>query len=146
MKKITICLLLTAMAHFSFSQQTSTTTSKVETDYLKKSKKQKKIGWILIGSGAAMFVVSAIIPEGELTDEINYTCLCKNIHENDGIKGGFIVVGALSMLGSIPFFIASGKNKKRAASISFINERITQLVKSSFVYRSIPSLNLKISL
>lgn len=141
MKKITICLLLTAMAHFCFSQQTSTTASKVETDYMKKSKNQKKVAWIMLGGGATFVLTGILIPHGEIVREDFW-----NTYENDGIKSTFVVTGFLSMIGSIPFFIASGKNKKRAASISFINERAPQLVKSNFAYRPVPSLTFKIIL
>ena len=55
-------------------------------------------------------------------------------------------IGAVCIAGSIPFFIASAKNKRRAMSVSFKNETIPQLQKSSFANRSVPSLTLKISL
>lgn len=55
-------------------------------------------------------------------------------------------VGLCAAVGSIPLFIASGKNKRRAMSVSFKNEPAPQLQKNSFVYRSVPSLSLKISL
>lgn len=61
---------------------------------------------------------------------------------------GFVMagVGVLSMLGSIPLFIASAKNKRRAMSVSFKNEMIPQLQGGSFVNQSAPSLSLKIGL
>jgi energy-converting hydrogenase Eha subunit H len=39
-------------------------------------------------------------------------------HKNDDIKAAFGLSGVVSMLASIPFFVASGKNKKRAISVS----------------------------
>ena len=148
MKKIITLKLLLAFATVSFCQQNVQKQSLVQSDYLQKSKKQKKIGWILIGSGTAMFVTSAIIPEGALTGEISYPCLCQDVHENDGIKGGFIFAGAVSMLGSIPFFIASGKNKKRGNQASvFINMEKTPLLKGTVISnQSFPGLGVKINL
>ena len=95
-----------------------------------------------------MFVVSAIIPEGELTGEISYPCLCQDVHENDGIKAGFILAGAVSMLGSIPLFIASGKNKKRGNQASvFINmEKTTVLQRTVISNQSFPVVGVKINL
>ncbi len=147
MKKIIICTVLFAFATTSFCQQTVQKQTLTKTDYLKKSKKQKKIGWILIGSGAAIFVVSAIIPEGELTGELSYPCLCYDVHENDDIKGVFILAGAVSMFGSIPFFIASGKNKKRASQASvFINMKKIPVLKGTVISnQSFPALGLRIS-
>ena len=55
--------------------------------------------------------------------------------------GGLVIVAT-----SIPLFIASSKNKKKAMSMSFKNESAPRLVKSNLVYLSVPSLNLKISL
>jgi hypothetical protein len=146
MKKTAILCLLFAFAATSFCQQTVQKHSLAKTDYLQKSKKQKKIGWILTGGGAVMIAIGAIIPEGQLTDELSYPCLCYNVHENDGVKGGFILAGLASGLSSIPFFIASGKNKRRAASVSFKNQTILQLQRGSFVFNTIPGLNFKISL
>jgi hypothetical protein len=67
-------------------------------------------------------------------------------YKNDGIKSTLGLTGVLSMIGSIPFFIASKKNNKRAMSVSFKNETASQLVKSNLVYRYLPSLNIKIRL
>ena len=142
MKKITICLLLTAMAYFSFSQQTSSTASKVETDYLKKSKTQKTIAWILLGGGATFILTGIIIPKGDIIREGAWG----NEYENDGIKSTFGVTGFLCVAGSIPFFIASKKNNKRAMSVSFKNETAPLIQKSSFVYRPVPSVAFKIAL
>jgi hypothetical protein len=59
---------------------------------------------------------------------------------------GFIMVGigAASVLGSVQLFYASRENKKKGMSLSFKNETIQLLQKSSFIYRPVPSLALKI--
>ena len=41
-------------------------------------------------------------------------------YKNEGIKAAFGVAGVLTMLGSIPLFIASWKNKRKAASFLLI--------------------------
>jgi len=61
--------------------------------------------------------------------------------------GGFIAAGGFAALAiSIPFFTASLKNKRKAISISFKNETAPQIQSSRFVYKSVPSLTLKVCL
>jgi hypothetical protein len=126
----------------TFSQKNNPKTALIKEDYLQKSKKQKTVGWILLGGGATFVLTGIIIPKGDIVHE---TILGYD-YENDGIKGAFQLTGILSMIGSIPFFTASKKNSKRAMSFSFRNETAPQLVKSNFVYRPIPSLTFKIGL
>ena len=47
------------------------------------------------------------------------------------------------MLGSIPLFIASAKNKGHAAALSFKNEIVPIFYKKNLLTKSIPSLILK---
>ena len=142
MKNATTLFLLLIISAASFSQQPQS----VKTDYLQKSKNKKKTALILLGGGAALFITGLVIPKGESTDLYNPWSGEKDVYENDDVKAGFEMAGTLSMLASIPFFIASGKNKKRAAAVSFKNEKMPQLQKNYFVYKPIPSLSLKISL
>ena len=147
MKKIIISTVLLAFATTSFCQQTVQKPTMASTDYLQKSKKQKKTATILLAVGAGLIVTAVVIPRGELTyDGICIGAYCSDKYKNDGIRAAFGISGIASMLGSIPFFIASGKNKRRAASVSFKNQTVPQLQKNSFVYKAIPALSFKISL
>ena len=147
MRKIAILSLLFAFATTSFCQQAMQKQTFVPTDYLQKSKKQKKTAMILLAVGACLVITAVVIPNGELTyDGICIGTYCSDKYKNDGIRTAFGVSGVSAMLGSIPFFIASGKNKRRAASISFKKQTVPQLQKSSFVYKAIPALSFKISL
>ncbi len=96
----------------------------------------------MMGGGATLLLTGLLIPKGDVVHE----GFLGNDYENDGIKNIFGIVGFASMLGSIPFFIASGKNKKKATAVSFKNEKVTQLYTGSFIHHSIPSVNLKVSL
>ena len=119
----------------SFSQQTNSHTALSKQDYLQKSKNQKTTAWVLLGGGAALILVGDLIGNR------------KESSFNDAGTGVIIAgAGVLSMLGSIPLFIASGKNKRKAMSLSFKNEMIPRLQNSSFVNRAVPSLSFKISL
>ena len=152
MKKIIfICLVsLSATALQTNAQMRDTMLTKhnhkVDADLLlQKSKNKKKVGWIMAGGGATLLLTGIIIPRGEIIPN-NSILLILPEYKNDGIKFSFLLTGTLSMLGSIPFFISSHHNKKKAASLSFKNEPVQQINKSSMVYRNIPSLGIKINL
>jgi hypothetical protein len=79
-------------------------------EYLKKSKNNKRVGWILLGVGAATtatgLIIASTAPDDEfLPDEI--------------FSGGIAMgVGLLSMAGSVPFFIVSGSQARKAATMT----------------------------
>ena len=149
MKKITILSLLLAFATSSVCQQTSQKPTVTPIDYLQKSKKQKKRAVILLVVGAGLVVTSVVIPNGELTyDGICIGAYCSDKYKNDGIRAAFAVSGVASMLGSIPFFIASGKNKKRAARGSvFINMEKTPVLQGmAFRNQSFPVIGISLGL
>ncbi len=150
MQKIIFGTILIAFATASFSQQIVQKQSLTKADYLQKSKKQKRTAMIFLGGGAALIVTSLVIPQGEPTgyqiDPISGGFY--EGHKNDGIKGALILGGGLSLLGSIPFFIASGKNKRKARQASvFINmERVPVLQGMAFSKQSFPGLGVRIRL
>ena len=149
MKKILfICLsfcMILSKANAQIRDTTSTVNNhKVDADLLLlKSKKQKTAAWILLGGGGTLILTGIIIPKGEITREAFFL---RNDYKNDGIKSTLIPSGAVAMLGSIPFFIASKKNKKKAMSISFKNETVPQFYKQSIVSLPLSSLTLKLNL
>ena len=150
MKRIIIFSLLLVFATTSFCQQTVQKHSLPQADYLQKSKKQKKTAMIFLGGGAALIVTSLLIPQGEPTGS-QFDPISGGIyegHKNDGIKGALGLTGVVSMLGSIPFFIASGKNKKKANNASaFINIERTQVWQgTSIINQSFPAIGLKIKI
>ena len=138
MKSIPLLIML-AISTNIFCQQN---TPVINTEYLKKSKTQKKNAFIMLGGGAALFLTGIVIPKGELV----HSGFLDDEYKNDGIKGGLKLTGIISMLVSIPLFIASSKNKKKAMSVSFKNNPSQQIQRGSFVNRSVPSLTFKIHL
>jgi len=142
MKKIILFALLIIIANAFFSQQTIPAPTLTNQDYLKKSKNKKKIALIMLGGGATLILTGMIFPKGEVIHESFWG----PDYKNDGMKGDLYFFGALSMLGSIPFFISSHHNKKMAAAISFKNEPVPLINKNNLVYHSIPTLNIKIKL
>jgi hypothetical protein len=132
MKKLIAFLLLLTISACSFSQSTHLITSQTKTDYLQKSKLQKKTGLILLLGGTACVLV---VPIGVLVLTKSYPAAAITM-----------AVGLIAIPASIPFLVAASRNKKKALSLSFKNETAPQLQKNSFINRSVPSLSLKISL
>lgn len=142
MKKGIIYFLLVLVSISSFTQQTNPSQTLTKQDYLKKSRHQKTVAGLLLGGGTTLVLTGIIIPKGELVHE----GFLSNDYENNGIKNIFKLTGFLSIVGSIPMFIASSKNKKKAMSVSLKNQSVPQLQKNNIVYNAIPSLSLKVSL
>lgn len=78
-----------------------------EIDYLKKSRRQKRTAWILLGAGSAM-IITGIAGAYSADDPIS-----------SAVSFVFISgTGIVTSLISIPFFAASKRNKKRAIAAS----------------------------
>ncbi len=128
MKKIMIYFLLLAMPAASFCQKTNDSVPSVKTDYLTKSKNQKSAAWVLLGGGTALIGAGFLIGDS------------KNSTFDDAATGAILGgIGVLSAIGSIPLFIASGKNKRKALNMS-ANFRIENAT------NSYPAIALKINL
>jgi len=151
MKKILTYVILLAIAINSFSQQTDSLKSIAKMDYLRKSKNQKTAAWILVGGGIAMVVTGTIVYNNAVNkaEEEDPLGTLLSLGTNINPTGAIIAtVGVLAAAGSIPFFIASGKNKKRARAIStgFKMESAPFIQRTSLVNRSYPAVSMKLSL
>jgi len=69
--------------------------------YTLKQKKNKTAAWIFLGSGLAVTAVGFEIGNKGDLDDI-------------GTTGLLVVLGGATTLASVPFFIAAGKNKRKA--------------------------------
>ena len=143
MKKITILLLLFGLSATTFCQQTDPSPSPAKQNYLTKSKKQKTAAWLLAGGGTALIITGLAIDSGK--PEFNLLCLCY-VGSKDATRGALVGTGILAIGGSIPLFIASARNKRKAMNVSFNMQRVPQLQKTGIVNQHIPALNVKISL
>lgn len=114
-----IILLITVMTVLASSiySQADTAAAKTNTElagnlYLQKAKTQKTVAWIMLGGGALLTTI------GIATYPRNYDIIFGTNSPGEDARAstsaGLVVVGGLSMLGSIPIFIAAGKNKFRA--------------------------------
>jgi len=127
--------MLLLMTTSSFCQQTDFSQSLTRQDYLKKSKNQKTTAWILLGGGAAVAVGAAIL---DVSSDWSKS-------ETPYIVALF--TGGAAMLGSIPLFIASGRNKRKAmnASTYFEIQRNPVLTNTGLTLHSLPTLSLKLN-
>lgn len=74
--------------------------------YMKKSRSQKKIAWILLGGGMGLYIVSASVIKDD------------PMGNNSGIAV-ISGVSGLATIGSIPLFFAASRNKNKAQLLSF---------------------------
>ena len=137
MKKIMVYFLMLVVPAISFCQQTNDSIPVVKTDYMAKSKNQKTAAWVLLGGGTVLIGTGFLVGDN------------KNASFDDAATGAVLAgIGVLSAIGSIPLFIASGKNKRRAMNASaFIKmEKAAIIEMQSFVQSSYPAIAFKINL
>lgn len=112
MKKIAISLVLLLVFANGLAQATLS-----KEDYLRKSDIQKKTGWTMLACGTTLIIVGAIIGGGDDSDELGYG---SNFETGTLLVG----IGLVTDLASIPVFMSSAKNARKAAAISFKNQRM----------------------
>ena len=134
MKKILLCLMILVVSITSFSQQIDTSkidTSKINTRkyYLNKSRRQLIGGFILLGSG---ITIIAIISNGRTS--FGETALLG-------------ALGTFSALGSIPLFIASGRNKRKAlrATTYLKREKVPILEQAGINFNEYPAISVRLN-
>jgi hypothetical protein len=122
-----------------------------KTDYLQKSKNQRTAAWVLLGGGIAMTVTGTVIygnAYDKAAEDDPFGTLV-SFGTNVNPTGAIIATaGLLAAASSIPFFIASGKNKRRARAVStgFKMEHTPAIQRASIVNRSYPAVAMEISL
>ena len=138
MKKALFLLMLIATTACGFSQHSTNAKPAVNTDYVQKSQQQKIAGWILFGGGVILTTVGGA---KVISDNLFWEPLDKT---NPGEV--LMLVGSVSMLASIPLFIACSRNRRKAISLSFKNEYSRQIQKGIVACKKVPSLAMKINL
>jgi hypothetical protein len=134
MRKFFICTMLLLMTTSSFCQQTDSQ-SLSQQNYLQKSKKQKTAAWVLLGGGAAVAVGAAILDVSSDWSKSETPYLVA------------LSAGCASMLGSIPLFIASKRNKRKAmnASAYFEIRQNPVATNTGLTSHPAPTLSLKLN-
>ena len=131
MKKIIICLMLSLFGFQSFSQ----TPAGSKEYYLQKSKNQKKAGWILLAAGTVMAVGGGI-------GFSNNWDLFQNSTKAD-VYGSIMLGGIVADLVSIPVFISSGRNSRRAARVS-VSSQVRDFPRGYSYVQPHPAISVKI--
>lgn len=104
--------------------------------YLQKSKNQNTAAWILLSAGGLMTIIGAV----------SFNDSWDNGSASSTDTAGFIMLGGVaSSLVSIPLFISSGKNARKAAKLSINNQAISLPQQNNIVKNYNPSLSLKIN-
>ena len=132
MKNLTICIALLVSLSTSYCQEDSV---KYE-DYFKKSKRQKTTAWVLLGAGVALITTGLLLQSYD-NDLNNLTQDITGI----GIGGAGIVCTLIS----VPVFLASTRNKRKAAALSLKIDKTTQLQNNTIVRIQYPAISIKIS-
>ncbi len=133
MKK-TICIALLMVITSTVLSQPAPS---VHTDYLQKSKHQKTAAFVLLGGGSALVITGLLVGNNQNSSFSDAGAAV--------LVGG---IGVLSAIGSIPLFIASAKNKRKAntATTFFKIETIQAIQSHSFAQRLYPAVSVRISL
>lgn len=103
MKQILLSMIMLLMLQQTFSQYKDTVRTQAAPDFALKSKNQKSTAWVLLGGGTALVAGGLLLGN-------------RNASSFDDAATGAIIggLGVISALGSIPLFLASGRNHRRA--------------------------------
>ena len=113
-------------------------------DYLTKSKHQKTAAWIMLGGGWGLGIAGVVVGFNGTVDLLSGQF--DKAGNNIGAGGILIIASGAAMLGSIPLFIAAGKNKRKGMSLSFTNQPTSALVKNITGNRYVPSVSVTFNL
>jgi hypothetical protein len=148
MKKNIFLGMLLAIAAAGYSQEIKPATILTRHDYLKKSKQQKTAAWVLLGVGTTLGGIGTFMFLKEAAKVPLAIIPLPGQPQPDEAKvngGGILMLlGGAAVITSVPLFVAAGKNKTKAAVISFKNVPIQVLQKNNFVNTYTPSVNVTI--
>ena len=153
MRKMILYTLLLIIPAATFCQSVPNDIPVVKTNYLKKSKNQKTAAWVLLGGGFALTTTSIVMASSKITED--YATVIAGVFSSEPVQENnytaeniLLITGTASMLASIPFFIASKKNKRRAMDMTAnIKMEDAKLIRNqSFVQTSYPAITVKIKL
>ncbi len=117
-----------------YGQQNHHSKSLSYEDYLKKSNDQKSTGWVMLSGGILMMSIGTLIITGKGVLAAG---------EGDAILP---LLGFATTIGSIPFFMSSGNNKRKAATIRLENQPAPVIGQNHFFLNAHPALTVKIVL
>ncbi len=138
--KILALLLFILIVKGALSQQPQPLT---KTDYLKKSNRQKTTGIVLAVSGTVLASVGLVMTISNVSGIFDPNDPPRYNSNTADILGysGLAIAAA-----SIPFFIASSKNKKKAFSVSLKSNVVPGIANQRIIHHTIPSVFMSINL
>jgi len=153
MKTLMTLTLLTLLACNVFAQETSIADSTFSKSLsnkdlgmqcLQKSKNQKTAGWVLFGCGFTCITIATVMAANDFSNGFENLFSGKPASKsNDAVEAVLGIGGAGMMLGSIPLFIAHGKNKRKANLL--LNEEKIMLTPKTGTGKSIISVGFAIA-
>lgn len=146
MKPLTFLLFLTISIQLTAQQTKIVKTPLTKADYMEKSKNQKKGAMILLIGGGLMFTVGATISySNSLQNLFNFT---EKNQKSTKASDMIAIIGGGCMLGSIPLFVASSKNKKLAYAVSTSLKMETRSIigQTTLHNKNYPALAIRLSL
>ena len=154
MKKLTGILLIMISSYKLFSQDTlPVTDTAMKTDYLSKSKNQRKVGTICTVTGAALMGVGLIIVMSNAMEDFgagmyNFAGafvaaepMPAKTHSNAGIA--ITVTGTAVLITGITYLVIAKNNKNKAFALTIKNEQTRRLQTNMLVNTMVPSIGLR---
>jgi MFS-type transporter involved in bile tolerance (Atg22 family) len=115
--------------------------------YLQKSKNQKTTAWVLAGTGSGLFIAGVIVGLSNASkDVIDIYTLQVPEKRDETLQNTLVITGGAVLLSSIPFFISSRTNKKKAISVTILTQPFHLLKNSQMLTANYPALSMKIRL
>lgn len=117
-------------------------------DYLKKARGQNTAGWVLAGTGAGLIIAGATIGFGEAMESLGNIFTFEEPESYSNTGDVLFYSGLVLAAGSIPFFIAAGKNRREAQRVSaaLIIEDRWQWQQQGKIKQFYPALSLRVAL
>lgn len=144
MKKM-FFLLLMVLPGLCSAQTVKETNGYAKEDYLQKSKNQNVLGIVTASGGGLLMLIGGIMSLSELGNGLDFDSSNDNPQKMK-TANTLIYTGGGIVLTSIPLFLSSMKNKKRAASLSINTNTQPLLHQKGTIVRRVPALTLTVSL
>jgi hypothetical protein len=137
-----LIFLITVFYNYSYSQNISDTSvnrkasiQAQQKSYLLKAKRQKTVAYILFGTGLTVAMIGSL---SNFSKGLDFSGRSSG-RSSTGV--GADIAGGLIAASSIPLFISSSKNKKRAAMLDFKMGLLPVPKMSQFAYVRYPEIS-----
>lgn len=141
MKNILTCLFLLILSCGTMGQKSDPSPVLTKEGYLLKSRNQLRAALVIAGVGSAMILVGGAVGLDDVGGIMDAG------DKNNSNLSGILIYGGIAIAAvSVPFFISSNKNKKKAGRLSIQPQAGISIKNGTLVDRTVPSLNLRMKL